>query len=277
MAERRMFTKKIIDSDFFLDLPLTSQALYFHLGMRADDDGFVNSPKKIQRAVGASDDDLRLLIAKRFIIPFNSGVVVIKHWKMHNYIQKDRYQETAYREEKALLEIKENKAYTLLSSECTQTVHALDTQVSIGKDSLDKDSPPYNPPKGTDERTQSESLAVEMAAGTGNEKPVDHSMTYCDQRFTEFWAAYPKKVGKGAAEKAFKKIRPTAEVFEAMLSAIENQRRSDQWQRENGRYIPNPSTWLNQRRWEDEPIGLSHNSSDTNNIFLQMMQEEVLI
>ena len=103
MAERRMFAKTIIDSDAFLDMPATTQLLYFHLCMRADDDGFINSPRKVQRVVGCSDDDLRLLIAKRFLIPFESGVVVIKHWKIHNYIRSDRYRETIYRNEMAQL------------------------------------------------------------------------------------------------------------------------------------------------------------------------------
>lgn len=113
MADRRMFAKTIIDSDAFLDMPLSSQSLYFHLSMRADDDGFLNNPKKVQRMIGASDDDLRLLIAKKFLIPFESGVVVIKHWRIHNYIQKDRYKPTVYAEEKAQLRMKENKAYSL--------------------------------------------------------------------------------------------------------------------------------------------------------------------
>ena len=116
VAERRMFAKTIIDSDAFLDMPLSSQALYFHLSMRADDDGFINNPKKIQRMIGGSDDDLKLLIAKNFIIPFESGIVVIKHWKIHNYIRGDRKKETVYPEEMALLEVKDNGAYTLSSS-----------------------------------------------------------------------------------------------------------------------------------------------------------------
>ena len=90
MAERRMFSKLIIDSDMFLDMPLSTQALYFHLSMRADDDGFVNNPKKIQRMIGCNDDDLKVLITKKFIIPFESGICVIKHWKIHNYIRNDR-------------------------------------------------------------------------------------------------------------------------------------------------------------------------------------------
>ena len=156
MAERRMFAKTIIDSDAFLDMPLSTQSLYFHLSMRADDDGFINNPKKIQRMIGSSDDDLKLLIAKNFIIPFESGIVVIKHWKIHNYIRNDRYKETVYQEEKSLLETKENKAYTFVIPNGYQ----METQVrlgkvSIGKDSLDKysisdsDEPEQPTPKKT--------------------------------------------------------------------------------------------------------------------------------
>ena len=136
-----MFAKTIIDSDAFLDMPLSTQSLYFHLSMRADDDGFINNPRKIQRMIGGSDDDLKLLIAKNFIIPFESGIVVIKHWKIHNYIRNDRYKETVYQEELAQLETKDNKAYTL----GIPNGYHLDTQDRLGKDrlgkvSLDKDS-----------------------------------------------------------------------------------------------------------------------------------------
>ena len=148
MAERRMFAKQIIDSDAFLDMPLSTQCLYFHLSMRADDEGFINNPKKIQRMIGASDDDLKVLISKNFIIPFESGIVVIKHWRIHNYIRGDRLQ---YTEEKGFLEIKENGAYTLCQSNDSQMTvkcqssdsqmsDTLDTEVRLGKDSIDKDS-----------------------------------------------------------------------------------------------------------------------------------------
>ena len=140
MAERRMFAKTIIDSDAFLDMPLSTQSLYFHLSMRADDDGFINNPRKIQRMVGASEDDLKLLIAKNFIIPFESGIVVIKHWKIHNYIQSDRYKPTVYAEEKEMLELKKNRAYTIAEAECIQDVYSMEPQVRLGKVSLDKDS-----------------------------------------------------------------------------------------------------------------------------------------
>lgn len=133
-----MFAKTIIDSDAFLDMPLSTQSLYFHLSMRADDDGFINNPKKIQRMIGASDDDLKLLIAKNFIITFDSGVVVIKHWKIHNYIQNDRYKETVYLEEKASLALKDNNAYTL-DTGWIHDGYSLEAQVRLGKDSIDKD------------------------------------------------------------------------------------------------------------------------------------------
>lgn len=130
MAQRRMMSMHIIDSDAFLDMPTSSQNLYMHMLMRADDDGFVSNPKKISRMVGASEDDFKVLIGKKFVIPFESGICVIKHWRIHNYIQKDRYQETKYLEEKGLLEVKENGAYSL-DTECIQDGYT--GKVSIGK------------------------------------------------------------------------------------------------------------------------------------------------
>lgn len=136
-----MFTKKIIDSDAFLDMPLSAQALYFHLNMRADDDGFVNGPRKIQRMVGASNDDMNLLIAKRFILTFESGVIVIKHWRMHNLLRKDRYTPTQYQEEYRRLETKENGAYTeALATNWQPNGNQAAPQLSIGKVSIVEDS-----------------------------------------------------------------------------------------------------------------------------------------
>lgn len=135
MAQRRMLSQHIMDSDAFLDMPPTTQILYVHLCMRADDDGFVGNPKKIMRMVGSVDDDLKVLLAKRFLLKFDSGVIVIKHWRIHNYIQKDRYQETKYLEEKAGLVVKNNGSYT----ECIQDVSSLDTQVRLGKSKVRKE------------------------------------------------------------------------------------------------------------------------------------------
>lgn len=114
MAQRRMFSLQIVDTDAFLDMPPTSQLLYFHLSMRADDDGFVSNPKKIMKVVGSNDDDLKILFVKKFVLPFESGICVIKHWKIHNYIQNDRYKSTQYIREKALLEVEpETQKYQL--------------------------------------------------------------------------------------------------------------------------------------------------------------------
>ena len=130
MAEKRMFSKIIIDSDCFLDMPLSTQALYFHLSMRADDEGFINSPKKIQRAVGCTDDDLRLLIAKSFIIPFESGVIVIKHWKIHNTLRKDRTKATIYNDEKSMLQTDESGAYSLVDNQMSTNCQPNDNQLT---------------------------------------------------------------------------------------------------------------------------------------------------
>lgn len=140
MAERRMFSKTIIDSDAFLDMPLSTQALYFHLSMRADDEGFINNPRKIQRMIGASDDDLKILAAKNFIIPFESGVVVIKHWKIHNYIRTDRMLKTAYTEERERLEIKDNGAYTIADRQPTGICQSSDRQVTDIRPTYDRQS-----------------------------------------------------------------------------------------------------------------------------------------
>ena len=136
MAERRMMSKSIIKSDTFLDMPATTQNLYFHMLLDADDDGFINAPKSIMRMIGAKDDDMKVLAAKQFVIPFESGVVVIKDWKIHNYIQNDRYKPSTL-PERDLLNIQKDKTYTLkndvsrMDTECIQTV-------SIGKDRLGK-------------------------------------------------------------------------------------------------------------------------------------------
>lgn len=145
MAEKRMFSKSIVNSDAFLDMPLSTQALYFHLGMEADDEGFVGNPKRIQRIIGASDDDMKILLAKRYLLSFESGIVVVKHWYINNYIQSDRKKETTYIEEKNTLRIDDKKAYTEkanrhLDTNCIQNGYNLDTQIRLEEIRLDKNS-----------------------------------------------------------------------------------------------------------------------------------------
>ena len=150
MAERRMFAKTIVTSDAFLDMPMSARCLYFTLAMLADDEGFVNNPKSIMRQVGATQDDMQILIAKKFIIVFDSGVIVIKHWRLHNYIQSDRFNPTKYVEERKQLFVNDKKAYSMkgeaetveistMYPERIQNVSETDTQVRLGKDRLDKD------------------------------------------------------------------------------------------------------------------------------------------
>jgi hypothetical protein len=178
MAERRMFAKTIIDSDAFLDMPLSTQALYFHLSMRADDDGFINNAKKIQRMLGCTDDDMKILLSKNFVIPFETGVCVIKHWKIHNLIQKDRYKPTVYVEHKDKLSLKDNNVYTL-DTVWIQDGYKVDTQVSIGEVSLVKAN---------------------------------------NDEFDIFWKEYPNKSGKAQALKAWNKVKPNLSVIQEALS-----------------------------------------------------------
>jgi len=162
MADRRMFSKSIVESDAFTRMPLSAQALYFHLLANADDDGFLGNALGIQRLIGANDDDLRILAARKFIIAFESGVIVIKHWKINNLIRKDRYRETNYRDEKTALRVRDNGTYFTVSPDETPSGNHLTTngipsgnhlatngipsgnqrltQVRLGKDRLGKDS-----------------------------------------------------------------------------------------------------------------------------------------
>ena len=125
MANRRMFSLDVVDTDIFLDLPISSQALYFHLGMRADDDGFVSSPKRVTAMIGANQDDLKLLIVKGFVIALEGGVVVIRHWKQNNYIQSDRHKDTVYQNQMAALTV--NNGIYEVDTKCIQTVSKMDT------------------------------------------------------------------------------------------------------------------------------------------------------
>lgn len=220
MAERRMVSKKIVDSDAFMDMALSTQALYFHLLARADDDGFVGNPKKIMRMVGASDDEYLVLIGKRFILQFPSGVCVIKHWLIHNLIRHDRYNESQYTEEKSALKIKDNKAYTEIAPIGVQFGNHLATQVSIGK----------------------------LSIGKVRKEKVKEDGEDIDARF---WGIYPDKIAKAKARESWEKL--PQEDREKAVIAIKIQVESNHFRGKDGQdYIPHPATWLNQKRWEDE-------------------------
>lgn len=222
MAERRMFAKNIIDSDIFLDMPLTTQALYFHLSMRADDDGFVNNPKRIQRSIGASEDDFRLLILKEFIIPFESGIIVIKHWKLHNYIRNDRYRPSVYiaeKEEISVIEtgeyIKKNEAElggipTVSQTGDTRypngipTVSKRETQVRLGESRVEEDSLIKDNLFSSKKETSTDSPAVEGDEMFGSvENSVEKSQLDFEKqkqkKLEEFYRHYPD-AKKGAVD-----------------------------------------------------------------------------
>lgn len=289
VADRRMISIKIIDTDKFIDMPATARLLYYDLSVRADDDGFIGSPKKITKMIGAAEDDLRILIETKFILTFESGVCVIRDWKIHNSIKVDRYQPTQYLAEKALLRLDINKAYELIVTSLepnrNQSVPSLEPDCNQIGTSVEPDRS-QNVPSVEPERNQSGSnldtdwnqsgTEVEPErnqSGTktepqvrlgkvrlgkdrvstvesGKSQKVEHVNSA--KRFDEFWNAYPRKVGKGAAEQTFKKYKPSDELLKIVLTAIDEQKHSEQWRKDSGKYIPNPATWLNQKRWEDE-------------------------
>ena len=134
MANKRMFSLSVVDTDKFLEMPISSRLLYYELGMRADDDGFVDNWKKIMLFTGLKEDDMKVLISKQFVIPFDSGVIVIRHWRLNNYLQNDRTKPTIHQEEMKQLGVDENNVYTLY----TNCIHSID------KNSIDKNSIEYN-------------------------------------------------------------------------------------------------------------------------------------
>ena len=198
---------KIVDSDAFLEMPLSTQCLYFHLNMRADDDGFVGNANRIMRMIGAGDDDMKILLMKRFLLRFESGVIVIKHWRIHNTLKSDRLVETSYTDEKSMLTLKDNKSYTLLpdnsETKCFQNV-------SIDKSSRDKDS-------------------------------VDK--TEIEDFFEKCWKAYPKKLGKGQVAESKKKKLYNEVGLEQMLRCIERYKQAKVGT--DMQYIMHGSTFFN--------------------------------
>ena len=214
MAERRMFAKTIIDSDAFLDMPVTARLLYYDLSMRADDDGFVNSPKKIMRMIGASQDDLTILGLRKFIIPFDTGVVVIKHWRIHNYIRKDTYSETKYKEEKATLELDENNAYR------QRAVDGPWTQDRIGKDRIGKVSIEED---------------IEPPAALPPAKPIRHkygeysNVLLTDEDLDKLKAEFPD--WEARIERLSSYIASTGKSYKNHLATIRNWARNDKKER----------------------------------------------
>lgn len=245
MAHKRMFTKQVTESDSFMSMPLSAQALYFHLGMNADDDGFLNNVKSIQRLICASDDDLRILFARRFILDLDDGIIVIKHWKMNNYIRSDRYHKTQYKEKLALLTVKDNMAYTLNASTCENTagipsgipnVYQLDTENRIDKNRLDKSSKDILSDSGSEKDTFCKEVIDYLNAKIGSHYKPTSSKTKSlisarkKEGFTldDFKAVIDKKVSGWLNDPEMSKyLRPETlfgTKFEGYLNEIQAQK-----------------------------------------------------
>ena len=231
MAQRRMFSKKITETDLFLDMPMSSQCLYFHLNMSADDDGFIGNAKTIRRMIGASEDDLKLLLAKEFLFPFDSGVVVVKDWKIHNYIRSDRYNETVYQDEKKQLKQLENGRYEIGILNVIPEVHQMDTQVRLGKDRLGKDN------------------TTGKSSNTFQSSTDDKTLT---DRFESIWKDYPRKEGKKKAFASYKRALKNGVTDEEIMEGLEKYNQYIKKEKTNRKYIAHGSTWFNENRWQDE-------------------------
>lgn len=263
MAQRRMLSKKVTDTDIFLEMPLSAQALYFHLNMHADDDGFISNVKTIQRMVGSSEDDRKLLEAKQFILPFDSGVVVIKDWRIHNYIQKDRYNKTIYTNEKEQLTVDENGSYT----KCIQVVDGMETQVRLGKDRLgkdrlDKENTPL-PPQG-EQSIPRKSKSTKLSA----QEKAD---------FEELWKLYPRKKNKNPAEKAYLKAIRDGVDNKTIQDGIVAYNKQIKAEGTEMNYVKTGSTWFSQRSWDDDyTISVPSNKS-ANRYVRPVIQEPKMI
>lgn len=219
MAQKRMFDKSITNSDNFLELPDSSQILYFHLSMNADDDGFVDNWKSIMRMTGTKEDDLRILVAKSYVIPFETGVIVIKHWRMNNYLRTDRYKETTHKLEKSQLILGENEEYLLANNSIG--IPMVDTD----KNSIDKNS---------------------------IDKNIYISSKTFEDEFDNLWKLYPKKIGKKDALRHYIRNRKNKVPYETILDGLKKYIEYINNTNTPTQFIKDGSTWFNQESWNDE-------------------------
>ena len=233
-----MFTKKITDDDHFLNLSSPAQALYLHLSMNADDDGFCNQITASMFKAHASVTDLEALLKNRYIYQFDSGVIVIKHWRMANALRKDRYTPTAFKNEMAMLKVGENGAYKFpnnndmvaerLPNGCQLVAERL-PQVSIGKVSIDKNN--------KNNISCKKNSIIEV---------LDQKEMW----FESFWEIYPKHQDKKKAKQKFLKLCTDKKKYQEIMDGLRNV--LPVWAKKDTKYIPMPTTWLNGERWNDE-------------------------
>ena len=257
MGDRRMLTKKVTDDDHFMSLSASAQALYLHLSMAADDDGFCNQVAVCMFKAHASTSDLEALLSNRYVYQFENGVIVIKHWRMANALRKDRYSPTVFQKEYAMLDLKDNGAYTMRSDPRPEEVgcQVVAKRLPDGCPNISKD-------KLSKVKISKDTLAHPKVSGVVDETPFDI-----------FWKAYPRKKGKGDARKKFAKAL-TKTSFENIMAALGKVKASAQWQKDDGQFVPYPATWLNQERWDDE-VGQSADGLDNlRNLYAMAKEEE---
>lgn len=262
MAERRMFTKKITDSDAFIELSSSAQALYFHLNQGADDDGFNNQIQNAMFKSHSTIDDLKVLMLKNFIIRFDSGVIVIKHWRMHNTLRKDRYTPTNFQEELKCLGIKDNGSYTLCDDGCHLVAKRLPQdsidKCSIDKCSIDKYSIDNNNQKSSILKEQ-DTYQDKCRTNCSNIKDKDRDKNNLpslpenlDTEFDYLWKLYPNKQGKNDAKQKYLKYRKSGIQYQDILNGLNRYLNYIQQEKIPIQYIKHGSTWFNQKCWEDE-------------------------
>lgn len=249
MADKRMFSIHIIDSDAFLNMPIPAQLLYFHFGMRADDDGFINNPKKIMRFISLNEEDKKsleqgfdYLISKKFIIMFDSGVIVVKHWLVNNYLRSDRKKSTTHTAEFNQLKLKNNNSYTLINNVGIPDVRQMSgkCQHSIDKIRLDKYS------IDTIDHQDDRVIAFDS-------KKTTKSKTELINEFEILWKMYPRKIGKQEALKKYLEYSKKDEgLFEKVKKGITQYLIYIKNNATENTFIKHGSTYFKTKAWEDE-------------------------
>lgn len=272
MAEKRMFSNKITASDAFSDMSLAAQALYFQLGMSADDDGIVDRPNRIRKAIGAPDEAFAELVEKRFVLVVD-GVTIIKHWHMNNNIRDDKKAKTAYPEIVGKLNIKENGAYTLADKG-----RPYDSQAADACRTTDRQTAANGQPIGGTLADNVQDIGGKKAVQNSIEENSNNIYTHTGRAracayieetekepekgpeqpsamelFEQFWKVYPYKVARIAAEQAWARLNPTPELAAEIIAGVNKHReKNESWRRDKGRYIPKPETFIADQRWRDE-------------------------
>ena len=265
MANRRMLNKTVVESDPFFEMPADSQALYMHLVLNADDEGFVGNPETIRRMTGFSKDSLKLLIAKGFLISFQSGVVVVTHWEMQNKIQPSRKTKTIFTDEKGLLLVDEQGKYLIfnnssepcqqdadkMSEECQRVADKTSEQVSIGKDSIDK----YSIDKDNISTTSNDAKAI---------VPINENQNKFNMEFEKLWEIYPNKKGKAKALTKYILSRKKGTTYEQVYDGINNYIEYIKKNKISSQYIKHGDTYFYNQCWLDEykDTKVSKNNND---------------